>query len=145
WTTAKAGLKSSGTSLNLQTFAITPATAKYVRIVGHGNSVNTWNSYTEVRIQTQSAAAKMVTKTTLTSYPNPFHESNTITFYLERDGYTHLAVFDMTGKQVAVLVNGNALSGNHTITFSYHQLPAGMYTLKLTHNGKVVTKTVVKE
>lgn len=145
WTTAKAGLKSGGTSLNLQTFAITPTTAKYVRIVGHGNSVNAWNSYTEVKIQTQSAAAKMITKTTLASYPNPFHESNTITFYLERDGYTHLAVFDMAGKQVAVLVNGNASSGNHTITFSYHQLPAGIYTLKLTHNGKVVTNTIVKE
>jgi endoglucanase len=52
WTPAASNLTSGGTSLALQTFSFTPVTAKYVRIVGHGNSVNTWNSYTEVKINT---------------------------------------------------------------------------------------------
>ncbi|WP_315824573.1 DUF7594 domain-containing protein [Paraflavitalea speifideaquila] len=52
WTTAAAGRVSSGASLNLETFTFTPVEGKYVRIVGHGNSVNLWNSYTEVKIQT---------------------------------------------------------------------------------------------
>ena len=56
WTTALSGRVSSGTSLNLETFSFTARAARYVRIVGHGNSVNAWNSYTEVNIQTSAAA-----------------------------------------------------------------------------------------
>jgi hypothetical protein len=147
WTTARSGLQSSGTSLNLETFSITAVTAKYVRIVGHGNSVNAWNSYTEVKIQSPSAIAKAVTTTatTVVSYPNPFHDNNTITFYLDRGGYTNLSVFDATGKQVAVLVSENLLPGSHTATFSPRRLPAGLYTVKLTNNGKAVTKNILKE
>ncbi len=52
WNNAATGLVSSGTTLNLETFTFTPRSAKYVRIVGHGNSVNAWNSYSEVKIQT---------------------------------------------------------------------------------------------
>jgi endo-1,4-beta-D-glucanase Y len=57
WTPAATNVTSSGTSLALQTFAFTPVTAKYVRIVGHGNSVNTWNSYAEVKINTGTPAS----------------------------------------------------------------------------------------
>jgi poly(beta-D-mannuronate) lyase len=49
WTT-RGSFTSSGTSLNLQTFDSTDASARYVRLLGHGNSVNLWNSYTEVEI-----------------------------------------------------------------------------------------------
>jgi hypothetical protein len=58
WTNAATGLVSSGTSLDLQTFTFaTPKIAQYVRIVGHGNSVNTWNSYTEVKINSGTISA----------------------------------------------------------------------------------------
>jgi chitodextrinase len=41
---------SSGTTLQLETFDFADTTARYVRIVGYGNSSNAWNSYTEVEI-----------------------------------------------------------------------------------------------
>ncbi len=63
WTTASAGRVSSGTSVNLETFSFTPRDAKYVRIVGHGNSVNLWNSYAEVKIQTQTGGGGTTTLT----------------------------------------------------------------------------------
>ncbi|MCS3796499.1 PQQ-dependent sugar dehydrogenase [Niastella sp. OAS944] len=331
WTTAASGLVSSGTSLNLETFTFTPRTAKYVRIVGHGNSVNAWNSYTEVKIQTStgsqtitlaptqdayvrdgasatithgttdstllitkvnpttttgnnretyllfntgsvtsvsaatlrvygivdlttvpgvpvgvfpvanttwtentltwnnkpasgttalatatvtntaysyitwditsyvqselqagrtniSLALKSLTghdprifwksaeagsnppqlvittntmlartmtvatvptvtrlKTTLASYPNPFRESSTITFTLPAAGHTQLAAFDITGKQVAVLVNAYLQAGDHRSLLTTHQLPAGIYVLKLVHSGNIITTKLVKE
>lgn len=52
WTTVGAGLTSSGTSVELETFSFAPVTAQYVRILGHGNSVNAWNSLTEVKVST---------------------------------------------------------------------------------------------
>jgi hypothetical protein len=63
WTTAAAGRVSSGTSTALETFSFTPVSGKYVRIVGHGNSVNAWNSYTEVKIQTDNGGAQTYTIT----------------------------------------------------------------------------------
>jgi len=41
---------SSGTTLNVEAFDITDQTARYIRYVGHGNSVNAWNSITEFEI-----------------------------------------------------------------------------------------------
>tara|TARA_R110002072_G_scaffold2280_1_gene18809 strand:+ start:15539 stop:17326 length:1788 start_codon:yes stop_codon:yes gene_type:complete len=44
----------SAKNSKLQNFNIADQTARYVRIVGHGNSANTWNSLTEVNINTLS-------------------------------------------------------------------------------------------
>jgi hypothetical protein len=49
WTT-RTSRTSSGTSTALETFDFTDVAARYVRILGHGNSVNLWNSYTEVEV-----------------------------------------------------------------------------------------------
>jgi len=49
WSTVFSG-RSSGTTTGLQTFDFANVPARYVRIVGHGNSQNDWNSLTEVAI-----------------------------------------------------------------------------------------------
>ena len=153
FTTAASNLVSSGTTLNLETFTFAARSAKYVRIVGHGNSVNLWNSYTEVKIQT-SALARLATATetspgstwnlSLAGYPNPFKQTSTIAFSLPKAGHARLAVYDMMGKQVAMLVNGQLPAGNHRRYLSM-QLPAGAYLLKLVYDGKVITTKVLKE
>lgn len=154
WSTAASNLQSSGTSLNLETFAFTGRSAKYVRIVGHGNSVNLWNSYTEVKVQTSAGLRTqqvetlhevMTAQTTLNSYPNPFHETNTISFSLEKAGHVRLEVLDITGKQVALVVNGNLPAGSHQRNLASKGMPAGVYMLKLVHNGKTITRKLLKE
>jgi hypothetical protein len=49
WTTVFSG-NSSGATTGLQTFDFEEVSARYVRIVGHGNSQSEWNSLTEVEI-----------------------------------------------------------------------------------------------
>lgn len=49
WTTHSVGLQNALNN-NLQTFDIADSTARYVRIIGHGNTKNAWNSYTEVEV-----------------------------------------------------------------------------------------------
>ncbi len=49
WTNVYSGT-SSGTTTALETYNFSNAAARYVRIVGHGNSVNLWNSITEVEV-----------------------------------------------------------------------------------------------
>jgi endoglucanase len=81
----------------------------------------------------------------LQAYPNPFKQSNTIIFNMEQSGHVYLSVFDLTGKEVAILVNGNLSAGSHRAAFEPRRLPAGLYTLKLVHNGKTTTTKLVKE
>jgi hypothetical protein len=81
----------------------------------------------------------------LNSYPNPLQQQNTITFYLEKPGRTTLAVYDITGKQVALLVNDMRQAGNHKTTFMANRLAAGVYTLKLMYNDKIITRKLLKE
>jgi len=50
WTTHSISNAGSGASLGLQRFNIPETWARYVRIVGHGNSQSTWNSFTEVQV-----------------------------------------------------------------------------------------------
>lgn len=86
-----------------------------------------------------------VTGATLQAYPNPFKQSNTVIFNMEQSGHVYLSVFDITGKEVAVLVNGNLSAGSHRATFEPRRLSAGLYTLKLVHNGKITTTKLIKE
>lgn len=77
-------------------------------------------------------------------YPNPFKVSSTITFRLEKAGQTNLSVFDITGKRVAVLLNGYLPAGNHQTIFTPGIRSTGIYIMKLEHNGKTVIGRVMK-
>lgn len=50
---------SSGTTLQLENFDFTDTSGRFVTIVGHGNSNNLWNSYTEVVINTSGSAVSV--------------------------------------------------------------------------------------
>ncbi|MGX5819287.1 cellulase family glycosylhydrolase [Chitinophaga lutea] len=154
WTTVASNLVSSGTSLNLETFSITPQTAKYVRIVGHGNSVNAWNSYTEVKILTGSglqaiAAASQATpdkaiESGFTASPNPFTNRLDVQFDLPKAGQTQVLLFDMNGKRVATLLNAYLQAGRHKTNYDGSRSVPGTYILQLHWNGAVITKKVQK-
>jgi hypothetical protein len=49
WSPVYSG-ESSGTTVDLELYDFNDVTARYVRIVGHGNTQNDWNSITEVEI-----------------------------------------------------------------------------------------------
>jgi hypothetical protein len=49
WTTVFSG-RSSGTTLNLETYDIPDQSARYIMYLGHGNSSNAWNSITESEV-----------------------------------------------------------------------------------------------
>ncbi|NML21757.1 cellulase family glycosylhydrolase [Pseudoflavitalea sp. G-6-1-2] len=154
WTTAATGRVSSGSSTALETFTFTPVTGKYVRIVGHGNSVNAWNSYTEVKIQTAAAlmadqadlmSAKEIEQFKLSTYPNPFRGSSTVTFYLAKAAQAEISVFDVTGRRVAILVNNKLNAGNHRYEFKPAGGGTGVYLMRMNIDGKVTTRKLVKE
>jgi photosystem II stability/assembly factor-like uncharacterized protein len=81
------------------------------------------------------------------NYPNPFNPSTTISFSLANAGYTTLKVYNLIGKEVAILFNGNAAAGrNYIVNFDAKNLTSGMYFYKLQSGNNVEVKklTLVK-
>lgn len=72
-------------------------------------------------------------------FPNPFNTSTKIEYSLQNSGFVSLKVYDLTGKVVATLVNGNQASGKHEVNFDKNNLKAGTYLYRLTTAKAVKT------
>jgi hypothetical protein len=57
-----------------------------------------------------------------------------------------LAVYDLLGREVAVLVNGSVVAGSHIVNFDASALGSGVYIYRLNSGGQTITRkmTLVK-
>jgi hypothetical protein len=58
------------------------------------------------------------------SYPNPFNATTEIRYVVPADGYVHLAVYDVSGRMVATLVDRYENAGYHAVEWNGRE-PAG--------------------
>ncbi|HRB00510.1 MAG TPA: T9SS type A sorting domain-containing protein [Ignavibacteria bacterium] len=72
------------------------------------------------------------------NYPNPFNPSTIINFTLPKAQTISLEVFDITGRNIATLINGRVEGGRNSITFNAANLPSGIYFYRMTAAGKFV-------
>ena len=84
-----------------------------------------------VRSATSGATATIPTAYGMTTYPNPFNPSTTITFTLLESQTVQLAVYDVTGRQVRELVDGACSLGMHHVIFDAAGLPSGVYIAQI--------------
>jgi hypothetical protein len=75
--------------------------------------------------------------------PNPFNPTTTLRFSLPEASHVTLAVFDVTGRQVAQLVNGMQDAGQHSVTFDGSNLASGVYLYRLTAGLNTATGKMV--
>ncbi|HEY3295019.1 MAG TPA: right-handed parallel beta-helix repeat-containing protein [bacterium] len=71
----------------------------------------------------------------LSSYPNPFNPSTSLHYDLAHSGPVSLRIFDLMGRQVAVLENGPRLAGSYTVTWDASSQPSGSYFAVLESAG----------
>ncbi|TVQ01054.1 MAG: T9SS C-terminal target domain-containing protein [Balneolaceae bacterium] len=71
------------------------------------------------------------------NYPNPFNPTTQIRYELPQQETIRLTVYDMVGRQVAVLVNETMQAGVHTVTFDAGNLSSGVYIYTLKVGGDV--------
>ena len=67
----------------------------------------------------------------LQNYPNPFNPTTNIRFDLPKNGFAKLVVYDMLGKEVAVLLDKNLQAARYVVDFNASELPSGIYFYKL--------------
>ncbi|HET6567396.1 MAG TPA: T9SS type A sorting domain-containing protein [Rhodothermales bacterium] len=77
------------------------------------------------------------------NFPNPFNSQTEIRFALPKSTHVQLEVFDLMGRKVAQLVDGQMEAGHHTVGFDANRLPGGVYVYrfragKFTESGRMV-------
>jgi hypothetical protein len=77
------------------------------------------------------------------NYPNPFNPSTTISYSLAKSGFTDLKIYNLLGKEVAVLVNEYQAAGNHQVKWHAEGLASGIYFYKLRSAGFSETRKLL--
>jgi hypothetical protein len=77
------------------------------------------------------------------AFPNPFNASTEIRFELSHPTHVKLTVFDLTGREVAALIDGPLQAGRHARVFDGSNLSSGLYFYRLqtehqSRTGKLV-------
>ena len=81
--------------------------------------------------------------------PNPFRTGMSLSYTIPRHGQVHLSVFDVTGRQRALLVNEEQEAGSHSVTWNGRdefgvECFSGVYFVRLALGSSVIVhKTVL--
>jgi hypothetical protein len=65
------------------------------------------------------------------NYPNPFNPTTLIGFDLPKESKVKLTVFDILGKEIAVLSDGNRNPGHHEVVWDASRFSSGIYFYKI--------------
>ena len=82
------------------------------------------------------------------AYPNPFNPTTTLSFCVKTEGYINLSIYDITGRLVSTLVDGNMERGYHSMVWNGldsngNAVSSGMYFYALQGEGVYITKKMM--
>ncbi len=78
------------------------------------------------------------------NYPNPFNPSTNIKYQIVNSSYILLAVYDLLGREISILVNQKQSAGTYEVNFNEGNLSSGIYFYMLTSgNFKDVKKMLL--
>lgn len=81
------------------------------------------------------------------AFPNPFNPSTQIKFDLPEDSFVSLNAFDVLGRKVGEITNGNYAAGYHSATWDASKVASGVYFARFTAtdgNGNIRLNKVTK-
>ena len=77
------------------------------------------------------------------NFPNPFNPLTTISYNLKTNSKVELKVYDVTGREVAILVDGFSSAGEHSVEWDGSDLASGLYIYRLTTDSFSETKKML--
>lgn len=76
-------------------------------------------------------------------YPNPFNPTTQIVFNVPEQSDINVAVYNMIGQEVKVLVQGTVEAGRHEVTFDAGNLPSGAYLVRMISPSGIFTQRIM--
>ncbi len=102
------------------------------------------NVVTESTTDVSQTSSSIPSKYSLAqNYPNPFNPTTSIQFDLPRAGLTTVKVYDLLGKEVAMLVHETKAAGSYSVSWNAQNMPSGMYFVRLNSGGFTQTRKMM--
>jgi len=77
------------------------------------------------------------------AFPNPFNNHTTVKYGLPEAGLINLAVYDLSGRMMMELANGEQSAGIHELDINCSELTSGIYILSMNANRMSFTQKIV--
>lgn len=77
------------------------------------------------------------------NYPNPFNSETVFSFAIAEPGFVSLKVYDLLGREVAEVLNGNMEAKHYTVHWNADGLPTGVYMYTLNAGSFSDTKKLL--
>jgi photosystem II stability/assembly factor-like uncharacterized protein len=77
------------------------------------------------------------------NYPNPFNPTTMIEYQLKDKSFVTLTIFDVLGRRVATLVDGEQNGGSHSVPWDASSVASGVYFYRLKAGDFVETKKML--
>lgn len=77
------------------------------------------------------------------NYPNPFNPTTTISYTLPEDGKVQIKIFDVLGREVAILIDGFDSKGKHSIIWNGSNGSSGIYFYSITFKNQTINKKML--
>jgi len=77
------------------------------------------------------------------NYPNPFNPSTTVRYDLPKATFVTLTIFDLLGRQISTIIEGEKPAGTYQVNVYVPNLPSGVYFYRLQARDYVKTKKFV--
>lgn len=133
--------ETSGTTVEQEPTYFPVTEGRFLRIIGKGNTVNLWNSITEVDIygikNNPTSISKNLKNGSLSynlnqNYPNPFNPTTNINFSIPEKTFVSLTIYNSLGQKIEQLISGFYNSGKYSVEFNASKLSSGTYYYRLT-------------
>lgn len=101
-------------------------------------------SFTDINVSIQTTSTEVPDAFQISqNYPNPFNPETKINFQIPKRDFVSLKVFDITGKEVATLVNQSLKAGSYEYSFNASALTSGVYFYTIQAGKFTETKRMV--
>jgi len=77
------------------------------------------------------------------NYPNPFNGISNFEIRISKRGLARVAVYDLLGREVAVLMDEEKVPGRYQVTFDAAGLASGVYVYRLTAGSTVLARKMI--
>lgn len=108
-----------------------------------------WMSFDYIAIAVETAIPEISLMSQNTGFlleqnhPNPFTGATDISYTLQKSGHVVLSVYDITGAEVAVLIDEEKTAGRYTCHFNNEILGNGLYFYKMVFDSEVQMKKML--